>query len=219
MRLNDLGLPDYLYKVKIPTMATYSEEEIDTFGMPVSIVNGKPKEEYEADTVVMLPLDRIVDIYIEGYQIVLLDDNLVTKMYSVLEEYLSKLDVRLGSINRLPVRDPRADDIEKFLTEMFNYNKSDIVKDMIGAGSGFDLGINVMNRNSPMIGSMGTEPKIINAGSIGIMSNYDVGYKDNTVSKNVSYITGQAPVIDLAKIKRTSKPRQRRGTRYKEFKE
>lgn len=217
MRLKDTGLPDYLYKVKIPAVATYSEEEIDTFGMPVTVMDGKKKDDYEADTVVMLTLDKIVDIYISGYSIVLLNDFEVTKLYGVLEDYLSKLDVRRESLNQLPMRDARADDIELFLTEMFGYNKSAIVKDALGTGSGFNLGMGVMNRNGPMIGTIGKEPRVVSSG-IGIMSNYDVGYKNQPVinNNNVSYITDESPVIDLSKIKRTSKPRQRQGVRYKE---
>jgi len=215
MRLKDTGLPDYLYKVKIPAVATYSEEEIEFFGMPVSVLNGDKKEDFEADTVVMLPLDKIVDIYISGYSIVLLDNEQVAKMYNVLEDYLAKLDVRQNSINRLPMRDDRADDIERFLTEMFGYNKSSIVKDALKASSGFNLGMNVMHRNNPMAGTTNGERRLVTSG-IGIMSNYDVDYKQQPAPNNVSYITDESPVIDLSKIKRTSKPRQRRGTRYKE---
>jgi len=214
MRLKDTGLPDYLYKVKVPAIATYSEEEIDNFGTPVTIMNGMKKEDFEADTIVMLPLDKIVDMYIGGYSIVLMGHDETAKLYKMLEEYLSKLDVRQSSINLRPLRDERADDIERFLTEMFGYNKSTIVKDALGGSSGFNLGMNVMKRNGPSAGSIAQDRVLVNS-SIGIMSNYDVDYKQQGTN-NVSYITDDSPVIDLSKIKRISKPRQRQGTRYKE---
>ena len=215
MRLSDLGLPDYLYKVRVPTVATYSEDEIDSFGMPVSIINGKKEEDYEADATVMLPLDKIIDIYISGYSISLLDDN-VSKMYNALEEYVSKLGVRQESINMMPLRDSRADDIEQFLTEMFNYNKTDIVTDNLGANSGFNLGINVMHRNGVGMGTATNRERVIVNSGIGIMQHHDVGYKDTPIAEEqaVSYITSSDAVIDMSKVKRVAKPRQRRGARY-----
>ena len=130
------GLSKKLYNVNVPVIATYSEMEMETFGVMETVVDGEGKLNYENTTNVMLPLTRIIDIYIEGYPIMLTDRNSLTEIYNTLEDYLAGR-VAVNSIHMAGKKDSRMEYIEMFIQEMFDTNKYRIAKAASGIADSF----------------------------------------------------------------------------------
>ena len=145
---NGMSLPDNVFKVRVPIIATYTEQEIEIYGIPLDVnnTNGRPdKESYQNMTIAMLNLDRIIDIYIQGYPIYLVDQSQKDLMFKILEEYIyvNNNDVRT-SLNQNVVKDERLYEIDKFVNEMFNNNKESIVKGMVNQNNGYAINMGLM---------------------------------------------------------------------------
>ena len=145
---NGLNLPDNVFKVRVPIIATYTEQEIEIYGIPLDVnnTNGRPdKESYQNMTIAMLNLDRIIDIYIQGYPIYLVDQSQRELMFNILEEYIyvNNNDVRT-SLNQNVVKDERLYEIDKFVNEMFNNNKESIVKEVVNQNNGYAINMGLM---------------------------------------------------------------------------
>lgn len=155
---NGLTLPDNVFKVRVPIIATYTEQEIELYGVPLDVnsKNGKSdKESYQNMTVVMINLDRIINIYIQGYPIYLVDQSKRDIMFKILEEYIyvNNNDVRT-SLNQNIVKDERLYEIDKFVNEMFGNNKESIVKGMVTQGNGYAINMGLI----PTPGSIVQQP-------------------------------------------------------------
>jgi len=216
MRIHDLNkLTRQLFTVRVPLVATYSEDEIELYGLPVNIVKGKKQDSMDNLTTVMLPLESIIDIYKQGFFIRLVNKEDLNIIYSQLEDYINgiehggkrSINVQEGDVDKL-------NDVDKFLTEMFDNNKPSLVRGMISGNSGFNLGVDVMRSRT---GSTFTgEVK---------KTSLLAGYEDSNTSevidtgvsttKGVTFISEECqPVIDMTKIKRTTTVRHRSGRRY-----
>lgn len=146
--VNGINLPDTLYSVRVPMLATYTEEELEIFGIPLD-VNDKNKADintYKNTTVCMMNINRIIDTYLNGYPIGLTNPDEAMILFKTLEAYLNiHVNKIQRSINAPVKQDSRLMEIDKFVTEIFDYNRNAIVKDMVGVGSGFNLNIGLMN--------------------------------------------------------------------------
>lgn len=131
-------LPDRLFMVKVPYIATLSSAEIDAFGLPVDIDHGTDigsmtgiynYQAYNHFTTVMLPLTRIIDIYCNGYEIRINNREDIPIIYEILETYLrGVINVQNFSLNRRMIKEDRLDDIERFANEMFGLNRGVIAQ-------------------------------------------------------------------------------------------
>jgi len=141
------GLPDTLYLCRVPILATYSEEEAAIYGMPIDSTNGK----YNPDTFtemtnVMINIDRMVNLYTMGYPINIINYEDSKEVFESLDKYLNiQVNKIQSSINQPLQEDSRLSEMDKFLTEMFDFNRETIVGGMITNGGGFDLGLGLMN--------------------------------------------------------------------------
>jgi hypothetical protein len=210
-------LPTTLYKVRVPLISTYTEEEIELFGIPQDEYNGKAKDASEAMTTVMINLDKMIDIYSMGYPIQLVVQDNVGEIYSSLEKYLlGTIDEENFSLNRATETDPRMDEIDKFAQEMFGINKITIVKKTINARNGFDLGMSLMNA-----GFGNKQPHTPTAAPTGILA----AYTDNTLKpvqqetqqRTYGNIFNSAPEIDISKVTRKSPRQRRKGISMKDY--
>lgn len=211
MRIDDLNrLTKSLYTVRVPLAATYSEAEIELYGLPVNIVKGEKKDSMSDLTTVMLPLESIIDIYKQGFFIRLVNREDLNKIYNQLDNYINGLEnnnkrsinIQEGDVDQL-------NEIDQFLTEMFDNNKPSLVKGMVNGNSGFTLGVDVMRlSNSSKYTGEVKKTSIL------------AGYEDSNTTttnenKGVTFITEEhQPVIDMSKIKRATTVRHRSGRRY-----
>jgi len=196
-------LPSRLFKVRIPLLATYSEAEINSIGVPLEVRDGKTDyNRTEELTTVMINLNNIIDKYIAGYPIYLVDRNESAEIYKILENYIKgKDDEQEFSINRLAGKDDRLDEIDRFAEEMFGLNRHTIVTGNISGNSGYDLGFNLMSFQQPTVSNIPSK-------ATGVMAGYDQPIEDNNV--NTTYFNNTAPVVDVNKLKRTSLLKKRR---------
>ena len=175
-------LPDKLFTVKIPVLATYSEAEIDILGIRTDTVNGSndPKS-HEYTTIVMLPVKRLVEIYSQGFPISVINESDMLEIYDILERYLKDWDGYEYTSPNLINMDSDDDFLElinTFLTEVFGNNKSTIVKDTVdhsAGNSGFLPEINTMNTYG-LLTNPGTELVYDDVDDTGndVMGGYDV---------------------------------------------
>lgn len=186
MYKKDNSINTRLFLCNIPLIATYSEAELELYGLPITIQNGKMnKDTYNDTTRVMISVNRMVDLYSAGMPISVLKIDDTAEIYKILDNYLSKQDEQQHSLNGIVDKDEdRLAEIDKFATEMFGYNKNTIVKGNMNASSGFGLKVNLLNHTAP-------------AGSIHKATDMD-------------YILDNTPKIDMAKIERKSMTKRRR---------
>jgi hypothetical protein len=196
-------LPDTLYRVRVPTIATYTENEIEILGIPFSVVDGKRCKNDTMEMVnVYLPLDRIIDIFLNGFPILLIDTNEVGEIYEVLENYLSNsLNAKTTSLNRATVKEDRYDEIEKFLEEIFGYNKYAIVKSAITQNDGFNIGLNLFQSTQQQSSKIKTSKNSLLAGyadSVETLVNND---RPRTFIDN----SNNLPSIDIENVRRNKR--------------
>lgn len=145
-------LPDNLFLVRVPIIATYSEAEITHLGLPLNMINGKPDHTtYQTMTPVYLKLDKIIDIYISGYPIRLVNTSDIETIYTILDKYVRALnDNDNFELNTAGVVEDRLYDIERFAAEIFDHNKISILKQLIRGKNGYDAKVDIMPLfNSP----------------------------------------------------------------------
>lgn len=198
------ALPNKLYRVRVPEIATYSDAEIEILGLPLTIMNGDDRKHHYKETVsVMLPLTRLVDIYTSGYSIEIIDRNDITEIYNTLERYLNNsLETANYSPNRAAVIEDRHEEIEKMLEEMFGYNRKTIVKDTLKNHTSFGkLNISMYHDNfKPVV----TDNKPANAAA-----GYGIYDNEPVVAEQTTYIDQykNLPNIDIDKVERISRRR------------
>ena len=226
-------LPNDLFMVRVPIIATYEDREIDTFGLPFSIDNqgNQFMDTYKELTTVMLPLDKIIDIYIKGFYIAVVNKEDISKIYVILEKYLSgSVSNPNAYINRGFVKEERLEDIERFANEMFGLNKATIVNDAVKESKNNPFGLNLdlmplitpqqtklMNYNKTAGPSHVNMPKFSKTLTMDDLPKNHVSYphvrepkigdnKPKEVPKHYAYLHDTAPNvnIDISSVKRTS---------------
>ena len=191
-------LPNKLYMVRVPDIATYTEAELRIRGKPTTFDHyGNPvlSLDYDNYVTVMLPLTRIIDIYIEGYDIFLVNQKDASDIYNNLTEYLRESTSQNPfSLIQNTKPDRRLYDIEKFVDGMFNKNKVSIVKDNFASPSGFDLGLGNIGYKTPdqvRASKQDGKSKVFNVTNI-----------DMPATGDYNYIFNSVPNIDFDNVKR-----------------
>ena len=168
MRMPKKKLPDNLFTFVIPKIATYSDDEIELFGINLDRENGKLKKNtaYEKVTV-MLNLDKLIDIYLMGYPISIPNQEDAEKIFRLLDDYVYEWNRFLKSRKNVnPVLyDERLRDMDRFLTEFFSLRRKELLEavDKQETSDGFDLGITMMK---PKVNEVVRERKKIQKGSV-----------------------------------------------------
>jgi len=206
-------LPNDLFRVRVPTIATYTEEEIAIYGLPTEYDSeGDIKDTFGDMSVVELSINRIIDIYSMGYPLSIATPEDSKKLFTILENYLNaQVNQYTNSINQSFVRDERTNEIDKFLTEIFDYNRNTIVGDMIkNTGGGFALDLGMMNTgtlHTPTATLSDDSVQIDHAtGTTGIMAGYTSQQQPlQPVQQQMQPMLQQnQPAININNIKRKS---------------
>ena len=213
-------LPTRLYTVKVPAIATYDPAELELIGVPVDYKDGKvAKEGYLDYSTVMLPIRKILNIYDEGYPIKLINKDDSADMYNSLERYVKDWSVDLRYSPNMKVDDVDNDYlmlIDKFLSEMFGFNKDVIVKDMVKQNSAYQMNVGVMNPIG--MGNANNQPIATRGKAVGMMAAY--GHNDGTEGTveespiTSMYRNPSQPMIDLDKVERATTIKPRSKKRY-----
>lgn len=199
-------LPTTLYTVSIPTIATYSEAEMEILGVPVTeYSNGKKNYDDMPMTTVMLPLTRIIDIYSSGMPITLIDTDKVVEIYTTLEEYISDSNKRAPMLNAAVIDDNRDIDIDRFAEEVLKYNKHTIVNSLYNKSSGFDIGLGKMQINRPVR----TNHKVKRRRGVLDAYNAENPIKNAQLPDDI-YLTHKSWDVDPETVKRKPRVRRRR---------
>lgn len=162
-------LPDTLFLVRVPMIATYSDHEISTVGMPVNMINGvADMRTFNSMVTCMLPLDRIIDIYVSGYPIRLVNHSDLETIYNMLDTYVRGTSDPTGfNLNADRIVEDRLFEIERFASEIFDTNKVAILKQAMRFEHGYTADI------EPMGMAMREDKHVVNH----IENNYMDSYK------------------------------------------
>lgn len=152
-------LPKKLFKVRVPVLATYSKEELELLGIPLSIIkegDGEDvtvrydKNSYRELVTVSLPLSKIIDIYCDGMRIQVVDHKDTLEIFRLLENYIAGIESTphmLNMENKVP--DERLENIKKFAQDIYAMNVGRIHK-----------GITIDMENNPFRSSIGFMPRV-----------------------------------------------------------
>lgn len=151
-----------LFGVIVPVIATYSDAEIEQFGYRVETINGEENlPNFMNPTRIKVNLNRIIDIYSRGYSIQVTDPNDVTKIYNLLEDFISRSNTG-PNLNR-DIHDERSiEEIDKFANELFGLNRATILKSSVNVSNAFGIGFTPMHAptidysQTPTVGDMST---------------------------------------------------------------
>lgn len=187
-------LPDTLYDVRVPRIATMTDAEIELLGLPITVVDGH-LEVKERDFVnVMLNLNRILDIYINGFPIYLVHESDIKSMYKAYEDYVNNFrndpnrGIDLNDISMLEDSD-RLKELEKFLNSIFDRYKAVIYKQKLQTISPF-----------ASFGFASIEPATIKMN----INGQTISNTGDDLKVGHLYDYSTAPTIDIDKIKRPS---------------
>lgn len=142
-----------LFHVRVPRRATYSHEELEIVGLVQKFDNkGNPiTKKNTSDTeddlcTCMLPLSKLIDLYCSGTYIALLDSKDSIKVYDILDDYITYFkSAGTYSIHTVDTTDNYLlEQIEKFLTEVYQYNTKVIDRSNVSQINSFTLGFNVL---------------------------------------------------------------------------
>lgn len=139
-------LDNTLFYAYVPALATMSEWELENIGMPNVIRDGEEERPAMlADTLVKISVNRMIDIYSNGFNIRILHKEDIPIIYSILVDYLEGAPNGYAvSMNMTRGVDNRAGMIKSFMSGVLKYNKQPIMRSSINlskATNGFDIGI------------------------------------------------------------------------------
>ena len=187
-------LNDKLYKVRVPMIATYSQEELEAFGLPIGMTEKKIYPVYNELVTIMLTIESMIDIYRKGYKLYLTSQDDINEVYTKIDNYLTgESEVYTGRRFNKRVNEEDEDirlEIDKFANEIFTYNKPTIVLASIRPDKGIGGRLNLMHTNN-----VATTP-VSNPLESSIKIDDDINYV-----KNVT-MTHEITEVDLSKIQR-----------------
>ena len=193
-------LPTRLFSVRVPIIATYSDEEIMMYGLPTDTIDDKPDPKcYEHMTTSMVNLDRIIGMYENGFKINIIKQEESAFIYKALEQFLVDWNTTIQNSPNMRVnttKDDRLETIDKFLTEIFDHNRPTIVKDSIGSQMGYSMNMGLLSHQG---GSQRTNPVIQNGVSVGVTAGYE---SQQPIDQGTTYIQPHMPVINPNDIQR-----------------
>lgn len=185
-----------LYKVRVPSIATYSDAELKRSGMlPVRVLGSsepygsellaqiEQQSPLAQETTIMINISRMIDIYIKGFPIKVINENDVIDIYNQLEDYFSGSATETDQIfNVRKYYDDKLPIIDRFLTDIFSQHKIAIgmskIRDMSQsrfAGTGF-MGYVPLRPAEKASRNTGTSFNDRQVQSTGIIAGHNVGY-------------------------------------------
>lgn len=139
--LKDIEYPKGSYYVWVPTIATYSKEELEEVGIPIvdsvryelgditADMNYRPNQAMNVNQLIMVrwSLNEMVDAFVNGYRIAFENRSDVTKLNDIIEEYFDYIDnlIRTNEIRHYNVGD-RLKNLDEFNKSIFNNNRAQI---------------------------------------------------------------------------------------------
>lgn len=132
-----------LFQVLVPKISLYSHEEIRVYGFNGQSIDSTVKRDNQNDLCnCMIPAVKMLEIYSNGYSIRLVNSSDLNSLYKVLEGYLQyKYNVGNMSIHKVKYDEGELRSLDEFINEIFGYNKTSIVKNIIEIKNGFSLGL------------------------------------------------------------------------------
>lgn len=193
-------LPNDLYTVRVPAICTYTPAERELYGLPMdTIVNvntgatSHNHSAYNNFVTCMLTLDRIIDIYINGYPIYLVDKEDIHLIYKALDHYVSGYNhMEKVSPNAGVIEDNRIYRIEEFLKEIFGWNKGDILTGLTkGNTNGWNVDIPLL-RVAPTTDVINVNISPQENRKVGVLA----GYENPTPPRTYGYEQNQTPGLN-----------------------
>ena len=134
----NVSILNRMFRVKVPVVATYTQQELELYGIPVDIVDGQAQSSFNTNrkSTVVLSVDRIIDIYIQGYPISVLNEEDAKSIHSILINYING-DSTIRSIHHRHIDDERIPVMEEFANEILNNNAHEIIKKELTFGDAF----------------------------------------------------------------------------------
>lgn len=187
-----------LFQVLVPKISLYTPEEIRVYGFNCEVIDGRARKSEQNDLCnCMISAAKMLEIYSTGYTIRLVNSSDLNILYKVLEAYLQyKYNIGNASIHRVKYDETELRTLDEFINEMFGYNKTSIVKNIIEIKNGFSLGLgfspdkelkkSVHVDNTPIRDETGSR----------------YGKISEKLAKRQSINISNSPVIDFDNIKR-----------------
>lgn len=200
-----VSLTSTLFTADVPMIATIPSIEFELFGVPVDVVNGKRNNQTHLEkTRVMINAKRLIEIYSEGHRITLPFKEDVSRLFILLDSYLSEIiKANSMSVNKISVDVTFVEEVDKFCMEMFSFNRATIVQKclMQTQKSGYNITDGLM-----AVKHAGHSPSNITKADV---TPYYPGQRKNFMDMipdqpNINYVVNQSPTLDMDKIKRES---------------
>lgn len=199
-----LELPNRLFTVEVPMVVTIPDLEFEVFGVPVDMINGKKNAKTHLEVSrVMLPVTKIIEIYSAGYKIMMPIQEEVSELYKVMDVFLSRIvEANQLSLNKVDIDEQLIEEIDKFCTEMFSFNRNTILKGQldVNKSSGYNLGVELMTLKH--VGH--TQQQQIQPDNQSYRRSSVFDMVPDQPQQAVTYIFGQGPQIAVESIKRES---------------
>lgn len=140
-KLKELEFPKGSYYVWVPLIATYTQEELDTIGVPVADsiryelsdtvanINYRENQSTNLNQLILVKwsLNEMVEAFVNGYRIAFEKRSDVVKLNDVIDEYFDYIDSLIANneIRFYNVED-RLKHLDEFNKSIFNNNKAQI---------------------------------------------------------------------------------------------
>lgn len=128
-------LSDDIYKVRVPILATLSPIDLH-FGIRVNIGTDERGRRFNDRgrntewTTTWLKLDKLIEIFDNGFPIKLVNQEDVTTIYNELERYVTDMGrLEEVSINGRALYDDRVNVIARFVTEIYGHNQARLLRE------------------------------------------------------------------------------------------
>lgn len=140
-------LPDTLFYAIVPAIATMSEFDMEFIGLASIEQDGElAKADMSADTRVKISVDKMIDIYLSGYPIRIVNKEDIPLIYSILDNYIQGSNNLTNghSLNMRFEEDSRIDDIRNFIKNILGDYKPMLIEHELTYNNtdGFNLGFN-----------------------------------------------------------------------------
>ena len=118
-------LPNTIYTVKVPLLATLDEYDMLSGELPYKEgTDGNRIQQHHDMTIVGMSIDRMLEVYSNGFPIRIMNKSDLFEIYNTLKRYYLDADKdNLLSINQRAHDDERIPDIKKFLQEILSNNE------------------------------------------------------------------------------------------------
>jgi len=125
--------------VRVPTLATFSDEELEIRGIGISMTDGtKDLDSYKDMITCGLTIAELAEIHSNGNPIYCVEPEDAGKIYKVIDEHISNWKIAMTrSVNKRKYPESDLRKLDAFAHEIFGLNKSKLVKDILGESRGF----------------------------------------------------------------------------------